>query len=536
MSSVVESQRLKIRSVILLLIEECRNMVELKQIHTQIIKSPHIHQTDQPLLLSRLLFFCAFSDSGSLRYATALFRVLNNPNLFVYNIMIRAYASKSSNPCSFKSFLLYKQMLSEGISPNGLTFPFVLKECVSNLASFTGRSVHSQVIKFGFYDDVFVRNSLISLYSASGFFGVARAVFDEMPNRDVVSWNSMIVGYLRSGDLDEALDLFSRMRNRNVVTWNSMITGFVQGGRPREALELFQEMQVMDRMVRPDKVTIASVLSACAHLGAICHGKWVHNYLRRCGLECDVVISTALVDMYGKCGSMEQAYKVFKEMPEKDTLAYTAMISVLALHGYSKEAFHVFGEMEMSGVKPNHVTFVGLLSACSHAGLVEKSRWCLDVMKRVHSIEPQVYHYACVVDVLGRAGLFEEAEQVIRDMPMKPDVFVWGALLGGCQMHGNVELGERVAKYLIDLEPVNHAFYVNLCDIYAKSGRSEDAKRVRTLMKERRIRKEVVGCSLIEIDGVVHEFSVRGSPDVEMKRIVQVLDALNKDISRTRFG
>lgn len=538
MSSFLESQRQNLRNAILRLIEECRNMRELKQIHTQIIKSPHVPQPDQILLLSRLLFFCAISDSGSLSYATDIFRDIKNPNLHVYNIMIRAYASENygrdKNRYSFKSFLLYKQMLCEGIVPNCLTFPFLLKECAVRVDSFAGRSINGQVIKFGFCGDVFVKNSLISLYSACGFLSSARKMFDEMPNKDVVSWNAMVVGYLRSGDLDEGLNLFRTMRNKNIVTWNSIITGFVQGGRSKEALELFHEMQAAsgDVMVRPNKITIASVLSACAHLGAIDHGKWVDSYLRRSGLECDVVIGTALVDMYGKCGSVERASKAFEEMPEKDTLAYTTMISVLAFHGFSKEAFNVFGEMEMSGVKPNHVTFVGLLTACSHAGLIDKGHWFFDVMKRVHSIEPQVYHYACMVDILSRAGLFEEAEQVIRGMPMKPDVFVWGALLAGCQMHGKAELGEKVAKYLINLEPLNHAFYVNLRDIYAKSGRFEDLRSITTLMKERGIKKEVVGCSMIEIDGVVHEFSVRGSPYVGMERIEQVLNVLNKEMNR----
>ncbi|XP_044505717.1 pentatricopeptide repeat-containing protein At5g66520-like [Mangifera indica] len=260
------------------------------------------------------------------------------------------------------------------------------------------------------------------------------------------------------------------------MSWNSIITGFVQGGRAKEAVEFFQEMQSLsgDDVVRPDKITIASVLSACANLGAVDLGNWLYGYLMRSGLECEVVIGTALVDMYGKCGCVERAYSVFKEMPKKDTMAWTAMISVFALHGYAKEAFNTFEEMESECIKPNHVTFVGLLSACAHSGFVEKGRWCFDMMRCVYLMEPQVHHYACMVDILSRAGLFDEAEGLIGSMPMEPDVFVWGALLGGCQMHGNVELGEKIALYLIDLEPLNHVFYMNLCDIYAKAGKYDD--------------------------------------------------------------
>lgn len=313
------------------------------------------------------------------------------------------------------------------------------------------------------------------------------------------------------------------------MSWNSIITGFVQGGRAKEAVEFFQEMQSLsgDDVVRPDKITIASVLSACANLGAIDLGNWVYGYLMRSGLECDVVIGTALVDMYGKCGCVDRAYSVFKEMPKKDTMAWTAMISVFALHGYAKEAFNTFEEMESECVKPNHVTFVGLLSACAHSGFVEKGRWCFDMMRRVYLMEPQVHHYACMVDILSRAGLFDEAEGLIRSMPMKPDVFVWGALLGGCQMHGNVELGEKIALYLIDLEPLNHVFYMNLCDIYAKAGKYDDVKRIRVLMKERSIKKEMPGCSLVEVDGTVHEFSVTGSPEVVIEELAWVLNEIS---------
>ncbi|XP_034202423.1 pentatricopeptide repeat-containing protein At5g66520-like [Prunus dulcis] len=521
-----------LRSTLLHLLEEFKNIRELKKIHTQIIKSPFLSTDDQAFLITRLLFFSAISDSdsGSHRYAAHVFRAIKDPNLYVYNVMIRAYVcTKDETLSSFGSLLLYKQMLCVGISPNCLTFPFLVKECTSRFDGGTGRSFHAQVVKYGLDNDVFVQNSLIGMYSACGFLNSARTLFDEMLERDVVSWNSMIKGYLRSGNLDVALNLFEKMNKRNIITWNSMITGFVQGGRPKEALELFHEMQITSGdMVKPDKITIASVVAACAHLGAIDHGIWVHAYLRRSGLESDVVIGTALVDMYGKCGCVDKAYEVFQEMPNKDTLAWTAMISVLALHGFGNEAFDIFKQMETTGVKPNHVTFVGLLSACAHSGLVEKGRWCFDVMKCVYLIEPQLYHYACMVDILSRAGLIEEAERFIRSMPMKPDAFVWGALLGGCQIHGKVELGERLAQYLIGLEPLNHAFYVNLCDIYAKANRFDDVKRIKSLMKERGIKKEVPGSSMIEIDGVVLEFSVRGSPDVVMEEVLLVLYQLSQ--------
>ncbi|QHO14131.1 hypothetical protein HN51_071518 [Arachis hypogaea] len=516
------------------MIEECKNLRELKRIHTHILKSPTLSNADQYHLITRVLFFCSFSNWGSFSYASNVFHMIKNPDIRVYNIMIRAYADmEGGNGCHFcRALMLYKKMLCRNIHPNSLTFPFLVKACTRRLDGSTGHVLHSQVIKFGFLNDVFVGNSLIGLYMACGLLKNASKLFDEMPVTDLVTWNSMVIGCLRNGELDMALDLFRKMKRKNIITWNSIITGLAQGGRAMESLELFHEMLLFsnDDSVKPDKITVASVLSACAQLGAIDHGKWVHGYLRRSIIECDMVIGTALITMYGKCGHVQEAFEIFKEMPEKDGSAWTAMISVFALHGLGWKALDCFSEMERAGVRPNHVTFVGLLSACAHSGLVDKGRRCFDIMKHVYSIEPQVYHYACMVDILSRARLFEEAEMLIRSLPMKPDVYVWGALLGGCQMHGNIELGERVALHLIELQPENHAFYMNLCDIYAKAGRFDAAKRIRNLMKERGIKKEIPGCSMIEINGVVHEFSVGRSSELLTKELVFVLNKLSNEM------
>ncbi|KAK2980931.1 hypothetical protein RJ640_022910 [Escallonia rubra] len=531
---MIESQRLCPISVIARLLQECKTMRELKQIHAHITTSPHLSKTDRYLLTSRLLFSCTTSNSASLRYAAAVFQSIHNPNLFMYNTMIRALACKTNykdKPSSSQSLILYKQMLCSDIVPDHITFPFLLKECVNRVDGEMGRSIHAHVFKFGLCCDVFVQNLMISLYGVCGVLYSARRVFDEMSNKDVVSWNSMVIGCLRSGALDLALELFGKMKKRNVITWNSIITGFVQGGRPKEAIEFFHEMQVLsDDMVSPDKITVASVVSACASLGGLDQGRWVHSYLVRSGLECDMVIGTALVDMYGKCGCVERAVEVFKQMPRKDVLAWTAMISVFALHGYGEEAFDLFQTMVELGVKPNPVTFVGLLSACAHSGLVDKGSWCFNIMRSVFLIEPQVQHYACMVDILSRAGEFDEAERLIRNMPMEPDVFVWGALLGGCQMHGHIELGEKVAQNLISVEPVNHAFYVTLRDIYAKGGRFDDVKRIRAFMNDEGIEKEVPGSSMVEIDGLVYEFSVRGAPGVVMEGILCVIYGLTGEM------
>lgn len=448
--------------------------------------------------------------------------------------MIRALATKSLDSASRESLVLYREMLGRGLLPDAITLPFLLKECSRKADLVTGRTVHAHGSKLGYEHDVYVGNSLINLYCECGDLEDAWKVFDEMPEKDVVSWNSIIVGCLRGGEIDLALGLFREMPERkNVITWNSMITGLVQAARPKEALEIFHEMRILSGakdFVCPDKVTVASVLSACASLGAITHGRWVHGYLERSGVECDVVVATALVDMYGKCGFVGRAFRVFKGMPDKDTSAWTVMISAFALHGYVSEAIELFEKMGTAGVRPNAVTYVGLLSACAHAGLVERGRWFFDAMKHVYRIEPQVEHYACMVDTLGRAGFFDEAGRLIRSMPMQPDVFVWGALLGACQLHGNVELGEKVARMLIQMDPQNHAFYIILCDLYAKSGRFDDHKMIRSLMEEQELRKSVPGGSTIEVNGMFFEFSVKGSPQMPVEALQHVLMLLHNEM------
>ncbi|CAM8987761.1 unnamed protein product [Rhodiola kirilowii] len=517
------------------LLKRCKSVRDAKHVHTQLTTSPFLSNIDRHSLLTRLLFHCALSQWASPTYAAKLFTSMSTPDLFSYNVMIRASASRGDDDVD--AIKLYKRMVSQGIRPDFISVPFVFKQCGYRKGfDLIGRSLHAQAIIFGVTPDVYISNTVITFYASHGFLIDARKVFDEMLYRDVVSWNSIIIGCLRCGGLDQALSLFYNMTcPKNIVTWNSIITGFVQGGRGKEALGLFNEMQTGGDAIRPDKITFANVITACGSVGAIDHGKWVHSYLKKSDLSCDYVIETALVDMYGKCGCLDTAVEVFCSMHNKDVLAWTAMISVFALHGRNKKAFELFDEMISSGVRPNQVTFVGLLSACAHSGLVDKGRWYFDAMSRIYSLEPQVHHYACMVDMLSRSGMFDEAEMLIKGMPMQPDVYVLGALLGGCQMHGNVKLGAKVARSLIDLEPLNHAFYINLIDIYAKAGRFEDVKRSRNLMNERGIKKDIAGCSMIEVDGTVHEFSINGSPDVEMKMVIHVLNVLYCEFINTRI-
>ncbi|KAI3517617.1 hypothetical protein L1887_16832 [Cichorium endivia] len=257
------------------LLVDCKNIRNLKQIHSQIITSPYLSKSDHLFLISRLIFFSAVSSSGSLSYAARVFQVTENPNLFIYNAMIRSYScgysDKDEKP---RSLFLYKQMLLNCIAPDCITLPFLLKECISRLDFVTGQSIHAHSVKFGLHSDMYVGNSLIGFYSTCGVLTYARKVFDEMSKRDTVSWNSIITGCLRNKELDMAVDLFTRMSNKNIITWNSVITGMVHGSRPKDAIDFFNKMLVLtkDDIVYPDKITLASIISACASLGWLDHG------------------------------------------------------------------------------------------------------------------------------------------------------------------------------------------------------------------------------------------------------------------------
>uniref|UniRef100_A0ACD5TED3 Uncharacterized protein n=1 Tax=Avena sativa TaxID=4498 RepID=A0ACD5TED3_AVESA len=317
--------------------------------------------------------------------------------------------------------------------------------------------------------------------------------------------------YAKCGDAAAALRCFRTMApSKNVVTWNTMISAHARAGEPREALSLFREMleqEQKQKSARPDDATFVAVLGACARLGALDAGMWVHaHYARRTGRNAaaDGVVGNALLDMYAKCGAVEQAAEVFDAMARRDVYTYTSMISGLAAHGRGEDALALFADMRRAGVRPNEVTFLGVLSACCHAGFVEDGLRHLDAMWEVHGVAPGVEHYGCVVDMLGRAGRLDEAEDLVSVMPVRPDAPIWGSLLSACRAHGHIDRAERVMRRMAG-EDTDAGDYVLMSNMYASNGRHGKALRVRRQMRRSKVDK-VPGCSLIEIDGVVHEF------------------------------
>lgn len=500
-----------------------------------------------------------------------------------------------SNDCFDDAIEFYGLMRSEGFLPNNFTFPFVLKACARLLDLQLGVKIHTLVVKGGFDCDVFVKTSLVCLYAKCGYLEDAHKVFDDIRDKNVVSWTAIISGYIGVGKFREAIDMFRRllemnlapdsftivrvlsactqlgdlnsgewihkcimemgmvrnvfvgtslvdmyakcgnmekarsvfdgMAEKDIVSWGAMIQGYALNGLPKEAIDLFLQMQREN--VKPDCYTVVGVLSACARLGALELGEWVSGLVDRNEFLYNPVLGTALIDLYAKCGSMSRAWEVFKGMKEKDRVVWNAIISGLAMNGYVKISFGLFGQVEKLGIKPDGNTFIGLLCGCTHAGLVDEGRRYFNSMYRFFSLTPSIEHYGCMVDLLGRAGLLDEAHQLIRNMPMEANAIVWGALLGACRIHRDTQLAELALKQLIELEPWNSGNYVLLSNIYSANLKWDEAAKVRLSMNEKRIQKPP-GCSWIEVDGIVHEFLVGDKYHPLSEKIYAKLDELTK--------
>eukprot|EP01018_Ginkgo_biloba_P033757 Gb_25328 [translate_table: standard] len=430
-----------------------------------------------------------YAKCGSVDTARLLFGKMSERHVDSWNAMIAGYAQ---NGHANEALALYNQMQLTGMTPNSLTMASALQACTHLGDLQQGKQIHDYMIQSGLELNVFVGNSLVAMYARCGRIRIARQLFDKLSERDAVSWNGMIVGY-------------------------------VQNGQANEALALFTQMPLTE--LKPNSVTMLGLLPACAHLTALRQGKSIHSYVIRNEFESDVFVETALIDMYAKCGSIEIARQLFNKMPKRNVVSWNAMISGYGMHGHGEDALALYFQMQKTGVKPNDVTFVCVLSACSHAGLVDEGWQHFNGMSQDYSITPTDEHYACMVDLLGRAGLMDEALQFIEMMPCEPSASVWGALLGACRIHGSIELGERAAEHLFDLDPEHVGYYVLLSNIYAAAGRWDDVRKVRTMMKDRGLKK-TPGFSLIEVNDKVHEFLVGDRSHHQSEKIYAMLETL----------
>ncbi|KDP46908.1 hypothetical protein JCGZ_10399 [Jatropha curcas] len=510
MSNIISNQ-----TYLSMLDKNCTNMKDLKKVHTQFIKTG---LAKDPFAASRILAFCT-SPAGDINYAYLVFTQIHNPNLFIWNTIIRGF-SQSSNPQN-AIYLFVNMLLNSPIQPQRLTYPSVFKAYAQLDLAQEGAQVHGRVIKMGLENDPFIRNTILYMYANCGFLNEAKKLFDRaIMNFDVVGWNIMIMGFAKCGLIEESKRLFDKMPLKNIVSWNSMISGYVRKGRFIDALKVFHEMQ--KSRIKPNEFTMVSLLNACGCLGAIRQGEWIHDYMVKNKFEMNSIVITAIIDMYSKCGSIEKALQVFKSAPKKGLSCWNSIILGLAMNGLEKEAIQLFSKLESSNLKPDNVSFIGVLTACNYSGLVDKARDYFLLMKERYKIKPSMKHYSSIVDVLGRAGCIEEAEELIRRMPMDPDTIIWGSLLWSCCKYGNKDVAKRAAKRLIELDPSESSGFVLMANVYAASSNIEEAIKQRLSLKEMQIEKET-GCSSIEVNGEVHEFVAGGRKHPKAKAIYHIL-------------
>ncbi|KAL6993515.1 Pentatricopeptide repeat-containing protein [Sarracenia purpurea var. burkii] len=514
-------QRKLLESRLISLLHDCNDLDQIKQVHGHIVRKG----LDQCcFVLTKLIRMLAKIGAPMDPYPRLVFERVQQPNPFLWTALIRGYSLQG--PFT-ESIRLYNCMRRHGAGPVSFTFSALLKACTAALDVDLGRQIHAQTITIGgFALDLYVGNTMIDMYVKCGLLESGRRVFDEMPEKDVISWTSLIVAYAKSGDMESAVGLFDGLPVKDMVGWTAMVTGFAQNARPREALEFFERMQ--DAGIETDEVTLVGVISACAQLGATKYANWIRDVAEKSGFgpTNNVVIGSALVDMYSKCGSVDDAYKVFDRMTERNVFSYSSMIVGFAMHGCANAAIQLFQDMLKTDIKPNRVTFVGVLTACSHVGMVERGRHLFDAMEESYGVMPSADHYACMVDLLGRAGCLEEALELVNTMPMDPHEGVWGALLGACRIHLNPDIAEIAASHLFELEPNGIGNYILLSNIYASAGRWDEVSRVRKLMRIRGLKKNP-GCSWVEgKNGEIHEFFAGDMTHLKSREIKRALEDL----------
>ncbi|KAL1334772.1 hypothetical protein HN51_063741 [Arachis hypogaea] len=562
------------------LLKKCSTLKQAKEIHAHILINGLFHL--EQLLIHHILLWNVTNYKTMAHYVYLILHRMRNPDSFSWGCMIRFF----SQNCQFmEAISLYVQMQRIGLCPTSHALSSALKSCAKVQDGFHGVSIHGQVHVLGFNACVYVQTALLDLYSKIGDVGTARKLFDEMsdrnvvswnsmlsgylkagnlgkaqeffeeiPKKDVISWNSMVSGYAKSGDMDSAYSLFQQMPERNLASWNTMIGGYVdcgsivsareffnampmrnnvswitmiagysksgdvesarklfdkmnkkdlllynamiacyaQNSRPKEALELFSEMIKPEIYVNPDKMTLASAISACSQLADLEYWCWIELHMSDFGIVLDDHLITALIDLYAKCGSIDRAYELFHGLKQRDLVAYSAMIYGCGINGRSSDAIKLYEQMLEDCIRPNLAIYTGLLTAYNHAGLVEEGYRCFNSMKE-NGVVPSLDHYGIMVDLLGRAGWLNEAYNLITNMPMQPNASVWGALLLACKVHNNVELGEIAVQHCIKLESDVSGYCSLLSSIYAAVGKWDDAKKFR-MSEEGKITK-VPGCS-----------------------------------------
>ncbi|CAL0326469.1 unnamed protein product [Lupinus luteus] len=435
---------------------------------------------------------------GRIAGARSLFDKMPERNVVSWSAMINGYMEKGFFEEGFDLFLnMRRECLFE---VNSTTMTMMFKACGNCCRMREGMQIHALVSHMGFEFDNVLSNSIITMYCVFGCLDMAKRMFCTMSKKDIVTWNSLISGYVHNNEVEAAYRLFEKMPEKDLISWTAMITGFIKRGRVAKAIELFDMLPEKDDFVwtaiisgfvnnkeygealhwyahmnwegcRPNPLTISSVLSASAALVAQNQGLQIHALIVKMNLEYDLSIQNSLISFYSKCGNVIDAYKIFIDIIEPNVISYNSIINGFAQNGFGEEALGIYKKMQSEGHEPNHVTFLAVLSACAHGGLIEEGWNLFNTMESQYGIKREADHYACMVDLLSRAGLLDEAIHLIRSMPLKPHSGVWGAILGASKTHGNLELAKLAAQHITELDPANAIPYVVLSDLYSAAGK-----------------------------------------------------------------
>ncbi|KAI4314708.1 hypothetical protein L6164_027588 [Bauhinia variegata] len=471
------------------LLQLCKSTNSVKKVHAQIVIGGY---EQNQFLAAKLVDKYAESCGSNLEDARKVFDNLSDRDVFCWNVVIKSYANIGP---FLEALNVYDEMRSNGITPNHYTYPFVLKACGSERAYKKGQAIHGHVVKSRLNLDLYVGNALVTFYAKCQEVDMSRNIFDEIPRKDIVSWNSMISGYTTNGRVDAAILMFYAMLRDNFIG-------------------------------APDSTTLVTILPAFAQVADIQAGFWLHSYIVKSGMKLDAALGSGLISLYSNCGYISIARAIFDQISDRNIIVWNAIIRCYGMHGHAREALRMFLQLTEVGLHPDGVIFLCLLSACSHAGMVEDG-WNLFQTMEVYGVEKREEHYACMVDLLGRAGCLDKAVEVIKNMPIQPGKNVYGALLGACRIHNNIELAEIAAEKLFVLDPENAGRYVILAQMYEDAGRWKDAARVRKALKENEIRKPI-GYSSVELESGHKKFGVNDETHPFTTQIVETLVSLDR--------
>ncbi|GFZ07626.1 pentatricopeptide repeat (PPR) superfamily protein [Actinidia rufa] len=473
-----------------LLLDQCgQNLKKLKQIHAHAIAFGLCNQHRHQHLACKLLN--AYLKLGQPLLAHNVFSHIHNPDVVSWTSLISLYLHHLQRPS--QAFCLFSKLILSGLRPDGFSVVSALSACGRTPDLTGGKIVHAMIFRFELGGtEPIVGNALIDMYSRNRRIRSAQTVFEAMEVKDVASWTSLLNGYVMCSDLESARRVFDKMPSRNAISWTAMIVGYVRGESPIQAMQLFRQMMRAEGEEDfPTCVTIVAVLSGCADIGAFDLGQSVQGYVNKVNLIMDVSVKNAFIDFEGS---------------------------------YALQAFTNMLEM---GLTPNEVTFLSVLSACSHAGLVVEGQRLFNTLIQCYALKPKIEHYGCMVDLLGRAGHLDEAVELIERMPIRPDAVIWRSLLSACLRRGNLKLAEMVGNKLLELEPDDDGVYILLRNLYCSENRWEDAFKTRKTMRDQKIKKRP-GCSWIEVNGVVQEFLADDTTHHIGTGIYILLEVINK--------